>query len=167
MSRYSCRNTLCRIFRLTFLQCRRTRIALHPLKCLKKGPVTPVWAGCRTSTLHCIDHKIVSRYRGVAISRITAVKFARKQPVFPHGKRNNLFQAPKQPFPFFSHGKKKHTSFKAPFSPFLGTSNRVCFKEQQKRSERIEINNAASMLQRGAQKVLFADILPKKIHGSS
>ena len=63
--------------------------------------------------------------------------------------------------------EKKHTFFKAVFFPFLGTSNRVCFREQQKRSECIEINNAASMLQRGAQKVLFADILPKKIHGSS
>ena len=29
VSRYSCRGTLCRIFRLTFSQC-RTRVALHP-----------------------------------------------------------------------------------------------------------------------------------------
>ena len=33
---------LCRIFRLMFSQC-RTRIALHPLKCLKRGPVAPFW----------------------------------------------------------------------------------------------------------------------------
>ena len=44
MSRYSCRATLRRIFRLRFSQC-RTTIALHPLKCLKKGPVAPVWGG--------------------------------------------------------------------------------------------------------------------------
>ena len=37
---------------------------LHPLKCLKEGPVAPVLGGCRTSTLHCIDHNILSRYRG-------------------------------------------------------------------------------------------------------
>ena len=58
------------VFRLTFSQfC--TKIALHPSKCLKEGPVAPVW-GCRTSTLHCIDYKTVSRYRGVAaiVSRV-------------------------------------------------------------------------------------------------
>ena len=34
----------CRIFRLMFSQC-RTRIALHPLKSLKKSPVAPFWGG--------------------------------------------------------------------------------------------------------------------------
>ena len=64
VSRYSCRATLCRIFRLTFSQC-RMRIALHPLKCLKKGPVAPFGGGRgRTSTVQCIDHYSVSRYRG-------------------------------------------------------------------------------------------------------
>ena len=58
MSRYSCRRaTLCRIFRLTSSQC-RTRIALHPLKSLKKRPCRTRLGGCRTSTLHCIDPKL-------------------------------------------------------------------------------------------------------------
>ena len=52
-----------RIFRLLFSQC-RTRIALHPLKCLKKGPVAPFCRGCRTLSWPCIYHQIVSRYRG-------------------------------------------------------------------------------------------------------
>ena len=45
VSCYSFHATLCRIFCLTFSQC-RTRIALHPLKCLKKGPVAPVCGVC-------------------------------------------------------------------------------------------------------------------------
>ena len=61
--RYSCRATLCRIFRLTFSQC-RTRIALRPLKCLKKRPCRTLWGECDTSTLHCIDHKNFKLSRG-------------------------------------------------------------------------------------------------------
>ena len=48
-----------------------SRIALHCLKCLKKGPVD--WAGgCRTSTLHCIDDKLCRSTAGVAatVSRV-------------------------------------------------------------------------------------------------
>ena len=30
----------------------------------KKALSHPFGGGCRASTLHCIDHKIVSRYRG-------------------------------------------------------------------------------------------------------
>ena len=52
-----------RIFRLMFSQC-RTRIALHPLTCLKEGPVAPFWGGCRTLSWPCVYDKIVSRYRG-------------------------------------------------------------------------------------------------------
>ena len=59
--------------------CRATFVALHcvaffPLRfefrsvaresrCLKKGPVAPVWEGGVAPQL-CIDHKIVSQYRG-------------------------------------------------------------------------------------------------------
>ena len=52
----------CRIFRLMFSQC-CTRIALHPLKCLKKALSHP-FGGGRTLSWPCIYHKIMSRYRG-------------------------------------------------------------------------------------------------------
>ena len=54
----------CRIFCLMFSQC-RTRIALHPLKCLKKGPVAPLGGG-------------VCRSYSVASSRYTATLSFRK-----------------------------------------------------------------------------------------
>ena len=85
MSRYSCRATLCCIFHLAFSQC-RTRIALHPLKCLKKGPVAPVrGGGCRTSTLHCLIVKLCRSTGDVAatVSRVAlhrATKFRTQPP---------------------------------------------------------------------------------------
>ena len=84
-----CRATLVALHCVAFfaLKC-RTRLALHPLKCLKKGPVAFVGGGGRTSTLHCIDHnfmKIVA-VQGVSQlqcheSRYTAP--LRRPPVWP------------------------------------------------------------------------------------
>ena len=64
VSRYSCRSMLCRIFRLTFSEC-RTRIVLHPLRCLKKGPVAVIWGGGVSHfNFAMYRSKTVSWYRG-------------------------------------------------------------------------------------------------------
>ena len=62
VSRYSCRATLCRLFRLTFSQCRK-RIVLQPLECLKKGAVAPVWGGGGVASQLCTI-KIIKLRRG-------------------------------------------------------------------------------------------------------
>ena len=56
----------CRIFRLMFSQC-RTRIALHPLKCLKEDPVAPFWGG----VAHKVGHAyIINRVALQGVSQL-------------------------------------------------------------------------------------------------
>ena len=96
VSRYSCRTTLCRICRLTFSQC-RTRIALHPLKCLKDGPVAPVWGvvarelctvqmiewcrGTGVSQLQCFESRYTAPLSLVVGGRLGVLCF--RFPLFP------------------------------------------------------------------------------------
>ena len=87
VSRYSCCATRCRIFRLTFSQC-RTRITLHPLKCLKKGLSYPFGGGvapqlCTVQIINCVAVQGVSQLQ-CRESRYTApLRSAWQQPWGP------------------------------------------------------------------------------------
>ena len=131
MSHYSCRTALCRIFRLMFLQC-RTRIALHPLKCLKKALSHPFGA------VSHLNFALYGSYDCVAVQGVSQLQCRESPYTAPQRQTHRQsFHGPVRlswdwRFPgncfcvHLSSQKRQHINTFDP-NPFLGQSGEVVY----------------------------------------